>query len=93
MEATCLDSRRTVVVSGVPSVLSVSRMIDKVTIHFQSSRRSGGGDVEVVKYPNNMDGVAFVTFDEAQGKWLQLQSVSVATHYRVSHVKHLGASR
>ncbi|XP_072227340.1 uncharacterized protein [Leuresthes tenuis] len=66
MEAACLDSRRTVVVSGVPNVLSVSRMIDKLTIHFQSSRRSGGGDVEVVKYPSNMDGVAFVTFDKAQ---------------------------
>ncbi|KAG8004618.1 RNA-binding protein 43 [Nibea albiflora] len=57
-------SRRTVVVSGVPDVLPVSRMIDKLTIHFQSRRRSHGGDVEVVTYPTNMDGVAFVSFDE-----------------------------
>ncbi|XP_010737239.2 RNA-binding protein 43 [Larimichthys crocea] len=62
---TCKKGRRTVVVSGVPDVLPVSRMIDKLTIHFQSRRRSHGGDVEVVTYPTNMDGVAFVSFDEA----------------------------
>ncbi|KAM9836231.1 uncharacterized protein ACBR49_019861 [Aulostomus maculatus] len=56
---------RTVVVSGVPDVLPASRIIDKLTIHFQSRRRSHGGDVELVHYPTNMDGVAFVTFDEA----------------------------
>ncbi|XP_051284353.1 uncharacterized protein LOC127378976 [Dicentrarchus labrax] len=57
---------RTVVVSGVVDVLPASRMIDKLTIHFQSRRRSHGGDVEVVRYPTNMDGVAFVTFDRAK---------------------------
>lgn len=59
---------RTVVVSGVPDVLPASRMADKLTVHFQSRRRSHGGDVEVVEYPTNMDGVAFVTFDVAEGK-------------------------
>uniref|UniRef100_A0A096MCA0 RRM domain-containing protein n=1 Tax=Poecilia formosa TaxID=48698 RepID=A0A096MCA0_POEFO len=60
------DSRRTVVVSGVPAVLEFSRMVDKLIIHFQSRRRSHGGDVEVVKYPTDMGGVAFVTFDKAE---------------------------
>lgn len=59
---------RTVVVSGVPDVLPVSRMVDKLTIHFQSPRRSRGGDVEAVTHPTNMEGVAFVTFDKAEGK-------------------------
>ncbi|KAK9524047.1 hypothetical protein VZT92_017914 [Zoarces viviparus] len=59
-------SSRTVVVSGVPDPLPVSRMVDKLTIHFLSRRRSRGGDVEVVTYPTNMDGVAFVTFDKAE---------------------------
>ncbi|XP_029929588.1 uncharacterized protein LOC115374680 [Myripristis murdjan] len=56
---------RMVVVSGVPDVLPASRMIDKLTIHFQSSR-SDGGDVEDVKYPTNLNGVAFVTFERAK---------------------------
>lgn len=59
---------RTVVVSGVPDALPAGRMVDKLTIHFQSCRRSRGGDVEAVRYPTDMDGVAFVTFDEAKGK-------------------------
>ncbi|XP_011482930.1 RNA-binding protein 43 [Oryzias latipes] len=61
-----LDGRRTVVVSGVPAPLPPSRMADKLTIHFQSRRRSAGGDVEGVTYPTDMDGVAFVTFDRAE---------------------------
>ncbi|XP_053170583.1 uncharacterized protein LOC128354372 [Scomber japonicus] len=61
-----MEEKKTVVVSGVPDVLPVSRIIDKLTIHFQSRRRSHGGDVEVVRYPTNMDGVAFVTFDRAK---------------------------
>lgn len=61
-----MDSGKTVVVSGVPSVLSVGRMADKLTIHFQSGKRSRGGDVEKVTYPTNMEGVAFVTFDKAE---------------------------
>ncbi|KAM3585639.1 uncharacterized protein V6R79_023429 [Siganus canaliculatus] len=64
MEAEYLDDGRTVVVSGVPDFLPVDRMVDKLTIHFQS-RRSRGGDVEVVRYPTHLDRVAFVTFDEA----------------------------
>lgn len=68
MEAEAGRDGRTVVVSGVPAVLPDSRMVDKVIIHFQSRRRSQGGDVEVVTYPTKMDGVAFVTFDEAAGK-------------------------
>ncbi len=62
------EESRTVAVSGVPDVLPASRMIDKLTVHFQSCRRSGGGDVAVVRYPTNMDGVAFVCFDKAEGK-------------------------
>ncbi|MEQ2164237.1 hypothetical protein GOODEAATRI_004505 [Goodea atripinnis] len=54
------ESSKTVVVSGVPEVLQLSRMVDKLTVHFQCRRRSHGGDVEVVKYPTNMKGVAFV---------------------------------
>ncbi|XP_074482602.1 uncharacterized protein LOC141762593 [Sebastes fasciatus] len=61
-----MESCRIVVVSGVPDVLPDSRMIDKLTIHFQSYKRSRGGDVEEVKYPTNMEGVAFVTFDTAK---------------------------
>lgn len=68
MDPDSLRDSRTVVVSGVPDALPVSRMIDKLIIHFQSRRRSRGGDVEGVRYPTNMDGVAFVTFDEAEGK-------------------------
>ncbi|XP_023251181.1 RNA-binding protein 43 [Seriola lalandi dorsalis] len=65
METESRDESKTVVVSGVPGVLTVSRMVDKLTIHFQSRRRSHGGDVEVVTYPTNMEGVAYVTFDKA----------------------------
>lgn len=67
-----MEEKKTVVVSGVPDVLPVSRIIDKLTIHFQSRRRSHGGDVEVVRYPTNMDGVAFVTFDRAKGRETQI---------------------
>ncbi|XP_070787044.1 uncharacterized protein [Enoplosus armatus] len=66
METDAWDKSRAVVVSGVPDVLPVSRMVDKLTIHFQSYRSSRGGDVEVVKYPTNMGGVAFVAFDKAE---------------------------
>ncbi|XP_041834439.1 uncharacterized protein LOC121635392 [Melanotaenia boesemani] len=66
MLASTMESSRTVIVSGVPNVLSASRMVDKLTIHFQSGRRSGGGDVEGVTYPTSLDGVAFVTFDRAE---------------------------
>ncbi|XP_040887998.1 uncharacterized protein LOC121177740 [Toxotes jaculatrix] len=60
------DGSRTVVVSGVPDLLPASRMVDKLTIHFQSRRRSHGGDVEGVRYPTNARGVAYVTFDKAE---------------------------
>uniref|UniRef100_UPI0037E75240 uncharacterized protein n=1 Tax=Semicossyphus pulcher TaxID=241346 RepID=UPI0037E75240 len=66
MDTDAREKSRTVVVSGVPNVLPMSRMIDKLTIHFQRRRRSDGGDVEVVRYPTNMDGVAFVAFDKAE---------------------------
>ncbi|CAJ1087041.1 uncharacterized protein LOC117808021 [Xyrichtys novacula] len=66
MQTDTFDQSRTVVVSGVPDVLSSSRMIDKLTIHFQRRKRSDGGDVEAVQYPTNMHGVAFVTFDEPE---------------------------
>ncbi|XP_071764549.2 uncharacterized protein LOC139918911 [Centroberyx gerrardi] len=65
METDAPVKTRMVVVSGVPEVLSSSRMIDKLTIHFQSSR-SHGGDVEHIRYPTNLKGVAFVTFEEAK---------------------------
>lgn len=60
---------RTVVASGVPDVpvLLPSTIRDKLTIHFQTRRRSNGGDVQEVRYPTDMDGVAFVTFDDAAG--------------------------
>ncbi|KAF6733331.1 RNA-binding protein 43 [Oryzias melastigma] len=61
-----LDARRTVVVSGVPALLTPDRMADKLTIHFQTRRRSAGGDVAGVTYPTDMQGVAFVTFDRAE---------------------------
>lgn len=68
MTAAMAESRRKVVVSGVPSELEPSRMVDKLTIHFQTRRKSHGGDVEVVEYPTSMNGVAFVTFDRAEGE-------------------------
>ncbi|TNN66267.1 RNA-binding protein 43 [Liparis tanakae] len=61
-----VQEARTVVVSGVPDVLPADRMVDKLTIHFQNRRRIRGGDVEAVRYPTGMDGVAFVTFYEAE---------------------------
>lgn len=72
MEAELSDRSRTVVVSGVPDVLPARRMSDKLAIHFQSRRRSRGGDVEVVAYPTHAKGVAFVTFDHAEGKGVAL---------------------
>ncbi|XP_045555379.1 probable GPI-anchored adhesin-like protein PGA55 isoform X2 [Salmo salar] len=59
------EENRTVVVSGVPDILSSSRMADKLVIHFQSSR-SHGGDVENIKYPTSFKGVAFVTFENTR---------------------------
>ncbi|CAB1327525.1 unnamed protein product, partial [Coregonus sp. 'balchen'] len=59
------EENRTVVVSGVPDTLSMSRMADKLFIHFQSSR-SHGGDVEDIKYPSSFKGVAFVTFENTR---------------------------
>ncbi|XP_060888821.1 uncharacterized protein si:dkey-154b15.1 [Labrus mixtus] len=64
VEMDASERSRTVVVSGVPKVLPVDRMIDKLTVHFQRRRRSHGGDVEVVRYPTHLDGVAYVTFDK-----------------------------
>ncbi|XP_076008481.1 uncharacterized protein LOC143002329 [Genypterus blacodes] len=61
-----MEARRTVVVSGIPAALPAGRMADKLTIHFQSCRRSAGGDVEEVKFPTELHGVAFVTFDKAE---------------------------
>nr|XP_004552611.2 uncharacterized protein LOC101478124 isoform X2 [Maylandia zebra] len=66
METDSWENSRTVVVSGVPNVLPPGRITDKLTIHFQSTRKSDGGDVEKVKYPTNMDGVAFVTFENEE---------------------------
>ncbi|KAI3365987.1 hypothetical protein L3Q82_009815 [Scortum barcoo] len=66
MRAAVMEASRTVAVSGVPAVLPAGRMVDKLTIHFQSCRRSRGGDVEEVRYPSGMDGVAFVTFYRAE---------------------------
>ncbi|XP_008294084.1 uncharacterized protein LOC103367746 [Stegastes partitus] len=60
------ENRSTVVVSGVPAALPLHRMADKLTVHFQTRRRSHGGDVKAVEYPTDMDGVAFVTFDRAE---------------------------
>ncbi|KAJ8393746.1 hypothetical protein AAFF_G00056610 [Aldrovandia affinis] len=59
------EEPRTVVVSGVPDVLPCSRMADKLEIHFQSSR-SHGGDVDRIRYPTNIRGVAFVTFEDVR---------------------------
>lgn len=67
MEAGRRESGRTVVVSGVPGALPARRMLDKLTVHFQSYRRSHGGDVEEVSHRPGTDGVAFVTFDRAEG--------------------------
>ncbi|XP_028998326.1 uncharacterized protein LOC114850981 [Betta splendens] len=60
-----MDARRTVVVSGVPDLLPGHRMRDKLTVHFQSRRRSRGGDVDAVEFPTDVRGLAFVTFDRA----------------------------
>ncbi|KAG7463861.1 hypothetical protein MATL_G00181140 [Megalops atlanticus] len=59
------EESRTVVVSGVPEILSSSRMADKLVIHFQRSR-SNGGDVVRIQYPTNCKGVAFVTFEDIE---------------------------
>ncbi|KAL4635575.1 RNA-binding protein 43 [Arapaima gigas] len=59
------EESRTLVVCGVPDLLSTSRMADKLFIHFQSVR-SRGGDVQAIQYPTSFKGVAFVTFDSKQ---------------------------
>ncbi|KAL7833920.1 hypothetical protein AOLI_G00288800 [Acnodon oligacanthus] len=59
------DGCRTVVVAGVPDVMSSERMSDKLTVHFQSAR-SHGGDVKKVQYPTHLKGVAFITFENWQ---------------------------
>lgn len=62
-----MDRARTVVVSGVPGhVLSPSRTVDKLIVHFQTRRKSHGGDVSTVTYPTSNEGVAFVTFDRPE---------------------------
>ncbi|KAG7457801.1 hypothetical protein MATL_G00230980 [Megalops atlanticus] len=52
----------TIEVLGVPSVLSVDRMIDKLTIHFLRPR-NGGGEVERVVYPARNSDKAFISFE------------------------------
>ncbi|XP_036401533.1 RNA-binding protein 43-like [Megalops cyprinoides] len=59
------EESRTVVVSGVPEILTSSRMADKLVIHFQRSR-SNGGDVVRIQYPTNYKGVAFITFEDIE---------------------------
>ena len=64
------DRCRTVVVAGVPDVMSSERMSDKLTIHFQSAR-SHGGDVKEVQYPTHLKGVAFITCENRQGQYIK----------------------
>ncbi|MGH0148987.1 UNVERIFIED_CONTAM: hypothetical protein FKN15_021171 [Acipenser sinensis] len=57
---------RTIVVSGVPQhELDCRRMADKLVIHFQKAK-SAGGDVEKIKYPTRIKGVAYITFEEKE---------------------------
>ncbi|KAK6483017.1 RNA-binding protein 43-like [Huso huso] len=57
---------RTIVVSGVPQhELDCRRMADKLVIHFQKAK-SAGGDVEKIKYPTSIKGVAYITFEEKE---------------------------
>lgn len=63
------DRCRTVVVCGVPDVMCNERMNDKLTVHFQSSR-SSGGDVEETQYPTHLKGVAFITFENRRGQFI-----------------------
>ncbi|MBN3274597.1 RBM43 protein, partial [Polyodon spathula] len=57
---------RTIVVSGVPQKeLDCRRMADKLVIHFQKAK-SAGGDVEKIKYPTRIKGVAYITFEEKE---------------------------
>ncbi|XP_041116529.1 RNA-binding protein 43-like isoform X2 [Polyodon spathula] len=57
---------RTIVVSGFPeNELDCRRMADKLVIHFQKAK-SAGGDVELIKYPTPIRGVAYITFEEKE---------------------------
>uniref|UniRef100_UPI00398EE5D7 RNA-binding protein 43-like isoform X1 n=2 Tax=Pristiophorus japonicus TaxID=55135 RepID=UPI00398EE5D7 len=59
-------AERTIVVSGIPEyVLSKSRIIDKLTIHFLR-QKNGGGEVESVIYPADATGNAHVTFEKRE---------------------------
>ncbi|MGH0159280.1 UNVERIFIED_CONTAM: hypothetical protein FKN15_074501 [Acipenser sinensis] len=66
---------RTIVVSGCPqNELDCRRMADKLVIHFQKAK-SAGGDVEKIKYPTRIKGVAYITFEEKEefiNSWYQL---------------------
>ncbi|XP_036372039.1 uncharacterized protein si:dkey-154b15.1 [Megalops cyprinoides] len=58
-----MDTDSTVIeVLGVPSILSVDQMIDKLTIHFLRPR-NGGGEVERVVYPARNSDKAFISFE------------------------------
>ena len=51
----------TIIVSGIPSSISD----DTLFFYFESSRRSGGGDVSEIHYKDS--GEAVITFSEVKG--------------------------
>ncbi|KAK1166026.1 RNA-binding protein 43-like, partial [Acipenser oxyrinchus oxyrinchus] len=70
---------RTIVVSGVPQhELDCRRMADKLVIHFQKAK-SAGGDVEKIKYPTRIKGVAYITFEEKEGKYNSYHMLELLT--------------
>lgn len=46
-------------------------MADILTIHFQMSRNNGG-DVEEVTYPTQNKGIAYITFEDQGGIWINV---------------------
>lgn len=69
-------SSRTIVIAGVPAgLLQDEVMADILTIHFQMSRNNGG-DVEEVTYPTRNEGVAYITFEDQEGIWVNLSKYS-----------------
>ncbi|MGH0128785.1 UNVERIFIED_CONTAM: hypothetical protein FKN15_046597 [Acipenser sinensis] len=90
---------RTIVVSGVPQhELDCRRMADKLVIHFQKAK-SAGGDVEKIKYPTSIKGVAYITFEEKEEVDLSLSSEheklvkELQTRYRAVRISPLQANQ
>ena len=63
MSDNCKEGGKTIIVTG----LAAKTTKDSILNYFENKRRSGGGEVENVELQRDK-GVAFVTFEDANGK-------------------------